>query len=182
MSERLTNALKRRCASWAGQLTRLAKSFAPNHLQPYIQSHVEQKDSEFIIRTTVSRNANPAEKYGSADARAQEYGSGLKARRGAKRKYPINPKNKKVLAFYWEKATASKMAGDDKSGKFTFLPDGRVAFGMVNHPGIQAANNGQGYIAPAIKVLRLRAKQELSSDVRQVIMGDLRQSFGGRVK
>lgn len=181
MSERLTNAIKRRAISWAGQITKLAKSFAPNHLKPYISSRVEQKETGFIIRTTVNRKANPIEKYGSADARAQEYGSGLRARRGTKRKYPIKPKNKKILAFHWEIATVSEME-HGAPGKFMFAPDGRVLMHQVNHPGIQAANSGQGYIAPAIKALKAKGKQELKNDIRQAILGDLRQSFGGRVK
>ena len=179
---RLSNALRRRAISWAGQLTKLAKSFAPNHLRPFIRSRVEIKDDKtFIIRTTVNRNERPLEKYGSADARAQEYGSGLRARRGAKKKYPIKPKNKKILAFYWEVATRSEMEAG-KPGKFMFAPDGRVLMHQVNHPGIHAANQGKGYIAPAIKELKQRAKNELKSDIRQAILGDLRQSFGGRVK
>jgi hypothetical protein len=181
LSERLTNALKRRAASWAGQLTRLAKSFAPDHLKPYIFSRVEQKDSKIIIRTTANRKANPIEKYGSADARAQEYGSGLHARRDKKGKYPIRPKEKKILAFYWEVATRSEMEMG-KPGKFTFAPDGRVLMHQVNHPGIKAANNGQGYIRPAIKELKRRGKTELKADIRQAILGDLRQSFGGKSK
>lgn len=181
MSERLTSALKRRATSWAGQLTKLSKALAPDHLKRYIVSRVEQKETGFIIRTTVNRNANPIEKYGSADARAQEYGSGLRARRGAKKKYPIKPKNKKILAFYWEVATRSEMEAG-RPGKFMFAPDGRVLMHQVNHPGIKAANNGQGYIAPAMRELRKRGKAELKNDIRQAILGDLRQSFGGRVK
>lgn len=173
---RLSNALKRRAISWAGQLTKLAKAFAPNHLRPFIRSRVEIKeDKTFIIRTTVNRNERPLEKYGSADARAQEYGSGLRARRGAKKKYPIRPKTKKVLAFHWEVADANPQ-------NFKFTSDGRVMLGSVQHPGIQAANQGKGYIAPAIKELKQRAKNELKADIRQAILGDLRQSFGGRTK
>lgn len=164
----LPSAIKRRAIAWAGQLTTLAKAFAPNHLKQYIRSRVEESGTKFIIRTTVNRFASPKEKYGTLDARAQEYGSGLRARRGPKATYPIVPKNKKVLAFFWEKA-------DDAIPK---LPDGRVMLGKVNHPGIHAANNGQGYIAPAMKELRKRARTELSKDIRQAILGDLRQSFG----
>lgn len=175
MSIRLTAAIKRRAIAWAGQLTKLAKSFAPNHLRPYISSRVEQKETGFVIRIMADRNANPIEKYGSADARAQEFGSGLKARRGAKKKYLIKPKNKKVLAFPWAVADANPE-------RFKFTSDGRVMLGSVMHPGIQAANNGKGYIAPAMKELKKRGKAELKNDIRQAILGDLRQSFGGRTK
>jgi len=165
MTQRLANNLKRRASSWAGQLTSLARSFAPNHVEPAIHSHVEEKgDGEFIIRITADRRIAP-------DARAWEFGSGIHARRGVKKKYPILPKNKKVLAFNWEIANA-------QPENFKFLPDGRVMLGSVQHPGIQAANGGKGYIAPAMIELRKKAKKELSEDIRAAIVGDLRESFG----
>ena len=133
---RLATNLKRRAVSWAGQLTSLAKSFAPNHVEPAISSHVEEKaEGEYIIRITADRRIAP-------DARAWEFGSGLHARRGPKAKYPIRPKNGKMLAFHWEVANASPE-------RFSFLPDGRVILPSVQHPGIEAANSGKGYIAPA---------------------------------
>lgn len=171
MSDRLQNSLKRLTASWAGQLTKLAKDLAPAHLRPYIHSKVEDKDGvSFIVRTYVNKNENPIEKYGSADARAQEYGSGLQARRGSKTKYPIFPKTKKILAFNWE------VANSDPEN-FKFLPDGRVMLSSVQHPGIKAANEGKGYIGPAQAEIRARAKAQLGKEIRDVILGDLRESF-----
>lgn len=165
MSARLQGNLKRRAAAWAGNLTKLARSLAPNHVRPAISSHVETKgDGTYLIRITASRKIAP-------DARAQEYGSGLHSRRGTKRKYPILPKTRKVLAFYWDVAEANPE-------NFSFLPDGRVMLASVQHPGIEAANQGAGYIAPAINELRKRARAELTQDVRDAIFSDLRRSFG----
>lgn len=165
MSARLINNLKRRAIAWAGQLTSLAKSYAPNHVQPAISSHVEDnKDGQYIIRIIADRKIAP-------DARAWEFGSGIHARRGTKGKYPILPKNGKFLAFKWDVA-------DRNPERFKFLPDGRVLLQSVQHPGIQAANEGKGYIAPAMKELRKRAKAELSKEIRDAIVGDLRESFG----
>lgn len=165
MTERLANALKARATAWAGQLTRLAKSFAPAHVQPAIHSHIEEKeDGQFIIRITADRRVAP-------DARAWEFGSGIHARRGPKHKYPILPKRAKVLAFKWDVADANPE-------NFKFLPDGRVMLGSVQHPGIEAANGGKGYIAPAMKELKARARADLSKDIREAILGDLRESFG----
>lgn len=165
MSNRLVNNLKRRAAAWAGQLTSLAKSYAPAHVAPAISSRVEEKDDGgFIIRITADRAKAP-------DARAWEFGSGIHARRGGRGKYPILPKFKKFLAFQWDIA-------DQNPDKFKFLPDGRVMLSSVQHPGIQAANDGQGYIAPAMKELRQRAKVELSKEIKDAIVGDLRESFG----
>ncbi len=171
MASRLSTNLKRRVSAWAGQITSLARSLAPSHVRPAISSKVETKgEGEFIIRTIADRRIAP-------DARAWEFGSGLHSRRGAKKKYIIKPKNKKLLAFYWDVATISEMERGSP-GKFTFAPDGRVVFHQVEHPGIQAANGGQGYIGPALKEVRRRGRAELSKDIRDAILGDLRQSFG----
>jgi len=169
MSKRLSTALKNKARAWAGYLTRLAKSFAPAHVRPAISSHVEQKgDDTFIIRVRADRKIAP-------DARAQEFGSGLRARRGPKRKYPIFPKTKKILAFHWEVA-------DVNPERFSILPDGRVMLPYVQHPGIKAANNNKGYIAPAMIELRKKAKAELNKDIREAILGDLRESFGRKTR
>lgn len=162
---RLQEALYRRAISWAGQLTRLAKSLAPDHVRKAISSKVEKKkDGKVLIRITADRKIAP-------DARAWEYGSGIHARRGLIGKYLIRPKNKKVLAFNWEVA-------NQNPDKFNFLPDGRVMLPQVEHPGIEAANGGRGYIAPAIRQLRKRAKSELSKEIKQAILGDIRAAFG----
>lgn len=165
MASRLSTNLKRRASAWAGQITSLARSLAPSHVRPAISSKTETKDEgTYIIRTTADRKIAP-------DARAWEYGSGIHARRGKKGKYPILPKNKGVLAFNWEVANANPE-------NFTFAPDGRVLLFAVNHPGIQAANGGKGYIAPAIRELKKKGKAELSKDIRDAILGDLRTAFG----
>jgi hypothetical protein len=169
MSDTLPKNLKRRAAAWAGQLTSMAKSLAPQHVQPAISSHVEDKgDGTYIIRITADRGIAP-------DARAQEYGSGLHARRGLKKKYPILPKNRRMLAFYWEVA-------DENPDQFQFLSDGRVLMKSVMHPGIEAANGGKGYIGPAMKELKAKAKAELDVEIRNAIVSDLRAAFGGKPK
>ena len=169
----LGEAIKFRARAWAGQITILAKSFAPPHIQPYISSHVEDVgDGTCIIRTTVEMvgDGNPPNHAGqSMDARAQEYGSGLHARRGGLKDIIIRPKNGKFLAFPWQVVEGNP--------SFRHLPDGRVLLPEVHHPGITAANDGQGYLAPAQKAIRERGREELSADVRQAILSDLRASF-----
>lgn len=160
----LQGSLLAKARSWAGQLTSLARSYAPKHVRPAISSHVESEGGRYIIRITANRGT-------AQDARAQEYGSGLRARRGAKKKYPIVPREKKFLAFHWE------VANREPEG-FSFLPDGRVVLPSVQHPGIQAANEGKGYIAPAVNELRKRGRKELSQEVREAILEDIRRSFG----
>ncbi len=149
--------------AWAGQLTRLARNFAPNHIKAAISSRVEEKEAgQFIIRITADKKISP-------DARAQEYGSGLRATRGPKNKYPIRPKGRHpYIAFNWEIANA-------EPEKFKFLPDGRVYFPLVMHPGIKAVR----YIARAVNELRRRGRAELDKTVRRAILGDIRRSFRG---
>lgn len=147
----------------------MAKALAPSHVRSAISSRTEQKgDGTFIIRITADRKIAP-------DARAWEYGSGLHAKRGKKEKYPILPKTKKFLAFDWEIANANPE-------RFSFLPDGRVMLASVQHPGIEAENEGEGYIRPAIHELKRRARAELTDDIRKAIVGDIRDAFGRKKK
>lgn len=132
---------------YAGFITKLAKGFAPNrHLRESIRSTVKQRGgSKFTVITTAS----------GPDARAREFGSGLHATQGPRKKITIVPKKgKSFLAFPWNKAR-------DYIPK---LPDGRVLLKKVEHPGVKAANNGKGYIAPAQvkanKVIRKRFRGE----------------------
>jgi len=159
----LPTNIYRRAVAWAGQLTSLAKSYAPTHIKPYIHSKVEDTgDGVYIIRITADRGANPIQKYGSLDARAQEYGSGIRARRGGKGMIDIVPKTQPNLVF----------AGTNEWEGYI------IRTKHVSSPGIPAANDGAGYIAPAVNELRARGKAELQQDIRQAILSDIRRSFG----
>lgn len=166
----LPSRLLRRCRAWAGQLTKLAKANAPNHLKKYIHSKVEPNGESptYTVRVYVNLNENPAQKGGSQDAAAWEFGSGLHARRGAKRKYPIRPKNGKYLAFKWDVADANPE-------NFRFLPDGRVILPSVMHPGIK----GKPYIQPAVTELRRRLRADLNQDIRESIRVSMADAFKG---
>jgi hypothetical protein len=168
---KLENAIYRKAISWAGQITRLAKSMAPAHLRVGISSIVEKKkEGIFTIRVrSVGGNREKDKLYGS-DARAQEFGSGLRARRGPKGKILIAPRYKKALAFPWEVATQNP-------DQFTMLEDGRVLLKSVEHPGIEAANNGKGYLAPAINEVRKRGRENLTKELRLAILSDIRTAF-----
>lgn len=168
MSNRLNDALFRKARSWAGQLTSLARSFAPSHVGKAIHSKVEEgnRAGQWIIRVEIDVSKVP-------DAAAWEFGSGIHARKGPKHKYPIRPKaGNRFLAFNWEVANMNPT-------QFKFLPDGRVLLPSVQHPGIEAANNGAGYVRPAMAELRKRGKGELSKEVKQAILGDLRSALKG---
>lgn len=149
---------------YAGLVTKLAKGFSESsRVRNTIKSTVEKKsDGTYIIKTTAG---NPVT---APDARAREFGSGLHARRGAKRKYIIKPVNAKALVFPWEKAHPS----------IPRTRDDRVILSKVEHPGIEADNNGKGYIAPASiearKVLKERLKKEGAEGIKVEINKALR--------
>lgn len=177
MSKRLATNLKRRATAWAGQLTRLAKAYAPTHVRPAISSKVEEKEGdEYRIRIIADRKIVP-------DARAQEYGSGIHARRGKKEKYPIRPKVMgDTLAFYENANGTWDYDMYDPPMPSMHLEDGRGLFYGVMHPGIMAANDGKGYIHPAMNEIRRKARKELDKDIREAILGDLRESFGKKTR
>lgn len=159
MTKNFEASLANIARGYASTATRLAKGFAPNtHLRESIVSTVEQKGrATFIIRT---RAKGP-------DARAREYGSGIHARRGNRGYIRIRPRNKKVLVFPWDKAA-------------DYIPktsDGRVILKEVNHPGVEAANNGKGYIHPAINETRRLYRKRLAQELIQGIKLDLRAGF-----
>lgn len=161
MTTKLSQVLKNKARYWAGEVTKLAKSFAPNHLKDKISSSIEERgEGTYLIRTTAK----------APDARAQEFGSGLHARRGPKAKYPIYPKTKKVLAFFWEVATSNP-------DQFVMTPDGKVLLPKVMHPGIRPVNGGKGYIRPAQIEIRKRIRRELNKEVPNAIRAELRLGF-----
>ena len=170
-SNNTERALFYRARAWAGEITKTAKRFAPNsRIRSAIKSKVERAGlGKYIIRVIVDKTIAP-------EASALEYGSGIHSRLsrtskyqlGVRGKIEIKPKTKKALAFFWEKADPSK---------HTILPDGRVLFPRVEHPGVEAANRGRGYIAPAIKEVKKRGKDKLSAELRQAILADIRSSF-----
>jgi hypothetical protein len=168
MPSSVASALLRSARSYAGQLTSLIKSLAPNHLKDNVESHAtEIEEGKIVISVKVT----------GADAHAQEYGSGLHKERGTKAKYPILPKRGKYLAFSWEIANANPEL-------FRFLPDGRVILPSVMHPGIEKFE-GRGYVRPAIKELRAKIRQKgsgIREEIRQAILSDIRKSFVGAGK
>lgn len=161
MTIKLSQVLKNKARYWAGEVTKLAKSFASNHLKDKISSSTEERgEGTYLIRTTTK----------APDARAQEFGSGLHARRGPKAKYPIYPKTKKVLAFFWEVATSNP-------DQFIMTPEGKVLLPKVMHPGIKPVNGGKGYIRPAQIEIRKRIRRELNKEVPNAIRAELRLGF-----
>ena len=165
------SAVRRIATNWAGQLTQYAKGFAPIHLKPFISSRVEEKsEGSYAIRLNVRMVDNPEHKNASMDARAQEYGSGMRSESGGGKGFiPIRPKGHKFLAFKWEVADANP-------DKFNFLPDGRVLLPSVKSPGI-FPYRGEGYLRPAIRLIQDKGKDLLTEELRQAITADIYESF-----
>lgn len=165
MANELSTSLKNRTTYWAGKMTSLARSFAPNHLKNFIHSKTnEPREGVFTIRTYVD-DKNPTRpghpNYGTSDARAQEFGSGLRAKRGAKEKYTITPKNSPFLEFLGTNEFDGWLIRTQK----------------VEHPGIKAANQGKGYIHPAAQEVRKLMKKDLKKTGREAIKLTLRNGF-----
>lgn len=88
---------------------------------------------------------------GAPEAMAYEYGSGIHSEKGEA--YVILPREKRALAFFWDKANAS----------IPRLPDGRVLLQKVNHPGVAA----KPYIEPSLEELRKTVKGIISVQVKK---------------
>lgn len=160
----LQTNLKRRAIAWAGQLTRAARGYAPAHIAPYIHTTVQEEDTGFVLRLGV-QNKNPTgpghPNFGTSDARAQEYGSGQRAQRRGIGFISIDARYKPQLIF---------------PGTHEF--EGMTIFTQhVDHPGIKAANDGEGYLRPAVKNLRARMRAELTEDLRDAIRTTMRMTF-----
>lgn len=170
-SPRMSSAIQRIATRWAGMLTTLAKEFAPIHTKEYIHSRTARRgDYAFTITVGVNLGQNPAQKNGSADAAAQEYGSGLRSDQDINIGYiDIYPKTRKYLAFHWDIADANPE-------RFRFLPDGRVLLSHVMSPGIHPYK-GLGYLRPAITELIAQANDDLKPDIVNAVVGDVVEMF-----
>lgn len=178
MTNELQKRLRARAKVWAQQISRKANSARgkPNHIR--VSSSVEVNgDIINIVSTAVSPKG---------DARAYEYGSGIHSRRstrsrnqqGAKGFIRIYPKQKKVLAFFWDKVNSSTPAGK----KFVGVSEttGKALLRYVDHPGVEAANNGKGYLAPAINDVRKQIRQEVPAEIRKEVIGTIKRAFKKR--
>lgn len=169
MTDELRIRLRARAKTWARNITKEANQTPdkPKHIK--VSSKVFDKGNIEIISTGLSKNG---------DARAYEFGSGIHSRISKKSRHQISPKgkilirprNKKLLAFYWDVANANPE-------EFTFSEDGRVLFRSVKHPGVKAAGGGKGYLAPAINKVRKQIRREVPKDVREAYLGGIRRAF-----
>lgn len=147
-------------------LSAFAKSYAPNkHLRGSIKSESKSAgENKFQIIVKAS----------GPDAAASEHGSGLWATREERRKYSILPRNKPLLVFKWD-ATTSPF-----SGREIHVPRDKnniVHLKKVEHPGIEAANNGRGFLYPAAQDTKRDIVENIKTDVVAAIKIDIREAF-----
>lgn len=161
MPSRVSNAIYQRLEFLRSVLQRTVREFAPSHLRQYIKVERARDGETVILRVSVNIRANPAQKYGSKDARAQEFGSGLRAQIGQTGYISIVPKRRRFLKF----------AGtNDWEGQTIFTQH-------VNSPGIPAANSGEGYIRPAIREFESVLIPQLDPTIRQAVNFEVRTWF-----
>ena len=173
MTQNFEQYLANVARGYASLVTKLAKGYSESsRVRSTIASTVERKSTaEFIIRTSAG---DPVK---APDARAREYGSGVWARRGPKGKILIRARNKPLLIFPWDTPTSPVSGGSVNVPRDKY---GNVRLKQVEHPGIDADNEGKGYLHPAMndarKILRERIKKEGAAAIKL----DLRESFNVR--
>jgi len=96
-------------------------------------------------------------------ARAFEFGSGIHATRGTRKKYLIKPKNARALWFYMENPHP-KIPLYIKGGKIG------VVLPKVLHPGVEA----RPFISKAIQSTISKATEDLAISVRKNLIEELR--------
>jgi hypothetical protein len=153
---------------------------------------VEQGGKVGIESTALAMGTNKKGIKNPPVARAYEYGSGTRSRstktspkqQGSRGFIHIKAKRKKFLAFFWQKAIDDPrdslfVSGKKlyRGGKDDIPPKARILLGSVQHPGVQAANNGKGYLAPAIAKVRRQIRKEIKPDVRKAVLGSFKKSF-----
>lgn len=169
MPSQVASRLLRSARSFAGQLTTIAKGYAPNHLKKGISSKAQEIE-EGVIKITITAKG--------ADAAAQEYGSGIHGKKH--KKYPIV--GKPWLAFMPTNGYKGNAYGaydpNTRKGvgeKTYFITD------KVIHPGIEKYQ-GKGYIAPAVREWRKTLRKKLAPEMYAAITGELNKAFKTGVK
>ncbi len=187
MTDNLISNLRKSSKRWATQIT----TDATRNLGKFsklikVTSKTVDDEGKLVIVTT-----GRATQKGKPVARAYEYGSGRRSRSpktsphqmGSRGFIRIAPVRKKVLAFFWDKVDANTPAGKKFLGvSKTSSPPGKALFAYVDHPGVKAANNGKGYIKPAVDKVRAQIRKDVPADVHKAALGSFKKNFGATKK
>lgn len=166
MAEEVMLALEGRIQQLADVLQVLVRDYAPNHLKSY----VFVKASIAATRATLSvrvENTNPVQKYGSADAAAQEYGMGGQNVRGDSKFYGyIFPVNGTYLVFE---------GTHDWAGQIIHTTS------VQHHPGSPPFEH-RGYLGPAINEFKGTVLPSIDPNIKDAVNIAVRKSFPGALK
>ena len=118
----------------------------------------EHRAKSVFIEVLIDTN----EATGVPYAGAFNTGSGLHRQRGLRDTYVIAPRNKKALAFNWNKIKPPLRKGKKVNGRKLLgrLKDGRYKFRYVDHPGVEGTN----YTSAAIEESRDEIKDLLGRE------------------
>jgi hypothetical protein len=168
-----------------------AASLAPNHIKKHIGAVVTSRTDGWSIKWIV----NVHEDGPTADAAAQEYGSGLQGTE--KKMYIIAPKKPNgVLAFSWEVADHAALQGNinrrmgdarragataadarrDGSKFYGFGTGGKLLFNWVEHPGIHPYK-GRGYLGEAMRLGKNEISEMVLKGAKDGLVKEIYQAF-----
>ena len=135
--------------AWATDAVSMARDFAPRLSGRLIREIKVDEDGAF--ETEPMKFAIDFGVSGLAYARAHEMGSGLHATDPAERHlieieagFWTGKSDKKALAFFWPNGPKT-MSNYQSEGPHA----GKHVFRKIYHPGVRAANEGQGYLRKA---------------------------------
>lgn len=163
MADDIIQSLEGRIQVLGKALQALVVDYAPNHLKGYITVNTSIAPTRATLSIRVE-NAAPVQKYGTADAAAQEYGMGGQNVKGNSTfGGVILPVNGQHLVF---------MGTHDFEGQLIFTP------AVTKHPGSPPFEH-RGYIAPAIAEFKNTVLPSIDPDIRDFINLAVRKSFPG---
>lgn len=170
MADDLIMALEGRIEFLGQALQTVVRDYAPNHLKGYIFVRASVAPTRATLSLRV-QNDNPQQKYGSADAAAQEFGMGGKSVSSIPPEWKdgvghILPINGVYLVF---------MGTHDYEGQLIFTPM------VTKHPGSPPYEE-RGYIKPAIEEFKGTVLPSLDPDIRDFVSLAVRKSFPGAGK
>ncbi len=142
-------------------LQSLVRDYAPSHLKGYIMVQVFAAPTRFTLSLRVE-NTMPVQKYGSADAMAQEYGSGPQSETRPTGEILIVPVHGTYLVFEGTNDWAGQIVHTTK----------------VTSPGIRPFE-GRGYVRVAIEEFKKTVLPSIDPDIKDVVNLTIRKSFPG---
>lgn len=161
MADEITTSIEGRISYLANVLQNLVKDYAPNHLKRAVHAIAKLEGDQARIQLTVDQGEYPYQKYGSRDARAQEFGSGEKAEQGTLGKISIIPVNGTYLVF----PGTNQWAGQT------------IRTTHVSSPGIMKYQ-GRGYVRVALVEFKKVVIPSLDPDIRRAVHLIVTRSFG----